>query len=106
MPTVTLTITVSPIRSDYRVINILGEGFIGSNNKSVGARMRGQDTWFDDKLFPIPSIGNRVTGSEFYIGYTVHQSRLNEDWGQDEIYAVVEVEDAGTYNTNVVKGYY
>ena len=84
-----------------------GEGFFGSVGKEVGARIRGEDEWFDDRLFGI-DVGfiHRVGhGGDFSLSETVPGSRLNEDWGQDEIYAPVSVEGlSGTFRSNTVTG--
>jgi len=31
---------------------------------------------------------------------------LNEDWGKDEIYALVKAEGVGEFKTNTVRGYF
>ena len=85
-----------------------GEGFFNSVGKKVGARIRGDDPVFDDKLFSIGGFNtDRVLpGGSFTLSNTVNGSQLNEDWGQDEIYALVDVEGSGTFKTNIVKGYF
>lgn len=91
---------------NYLVV-VNGEGFFGSANKKVGARIRGDDPWFDDKLFSIGGTGiERVfQDGSFSLLNIVSGSQLNEDWGRDEIYALVDVEGlSGTFKSNTVKG--
>ncbi|HYO33353.1 MAG TPA: hypothetical protein VES21_10930 [Nocardioidaceae bacterium] len=68
----------------------------------------GDDSWSDDKIW-------EKTASTWGDGSFSNQSflagiSLNEDWGQDEIYATVRITDpvygATTFKTNVVVGDY
>jgi hypothetical protein len=84
-----------------------GEGFFGSANKKVGARIRGDDPWFDDRLFSIGGTGiERILhDGSFSLSNIVSGNQLNEDWGRDEIYALVDVEGlSGTFKSNTVTG--
>ena len=104
MKKVTLFICRDDQPGYYRVI-VDGEGFDDSVGKEVGGRMRGDDEGFDEPLFGtgIPRV---LPGGRFTLGKTVHKTRINEDWGREEIYAVVEIEGAGTFRTNTIKGYF
>jgi hypothetical protein len=101
MKTVKLYINRDPDFTEYYRVNVFGEGFYDSEGKSVGARVRGDDEWFDDRLFSLG--GTQVLHGQFGLGNLVHKSQLNEDWGEDEIYAVVDV-GGDTFNTNTVRG--
>jgi hypothetical protein len=90
----------------YLVV-VNGEGFFGSPGKTVGARIRGDDEWFDDKLLSIGGTGIERVGPDgsFSLSKTVPGSQLNEDWGRDEIYALVNVEGlSDTFKSNTVTG--
>ncbi|HEV2834165.1 MAG TPA: hypothetical protein VGW58_02550 [Pyrinomonadaceae bacterium] len=102
MKTVKLFINRDPDFRDYYRVNVFGEGFYDSEGKTVGARVRGDDEWFDDRLFSLPST-HVIHGGVFALGNYVHKSQLNEDWGEDEIYAVVDV-GGDTFTTNTVRG--
>lgn len=89
------------------VIN--GEGFHNSVGAEVAARVRGDDPVFDDSLFSIGvGIPNHVLpDGSFSLSTVVPGSKLNEDWGQDEIYALVDVKGFGSsVRTNTVKGHF
>jgi hypothetical protein len=104
-----VTLFISPAENQpgsYLVV-VNGEGFFGSAGKTVGARIRGEDEWFDDRLFSIGGTGIERVGPDgsFSLSETVPGSQLNEDWGQDEIYALVDVEGlSGTFRSNTVTG--
>ncbi|HEX9171504.1 MAG TPA: hypothetical protein VF861_02495 [Telluria sp.] len=108
MAKVTLNISRDEYQPQYYNVVVNGEGFYNSVNKSVGARIRGEDSFSDDKLFSIGGTGQRVLpGGTFVLHELVHGSKLNEDWGQDEIYALVNVEGlSGSFKTNTVTGNY
>ena len=42
----------------------------------------------------------------FTMSDTVPGSKLNEDWGEDEIYALVNVQGFGEFRSNIVKGHF
>jgi hypothetical protein len=78
-------------------------------SQKVGARIRGDDPWFDDRLFSIGGTGiERVLpDGSFTLSKIVPGSQLNEDWGRDEIYALVDVEGlSGTFKSNTVTGHF
>jgi hypothetical protein len=105
MKKVTLHINRAPEKPGHYLVVINGEGFTGSVGKSVGARFRGDDTFSDDSLFNIVGGFNKVgTDGRFTLSQIVPGSKLNEDWGQDEVYALVDVQGAGTFTTNTVTG--
>ena len=107
MKKVTLFISRAENQPGRQLVVVHGEGFFESVGKSVGARIRGEDEWFDDSLFSIGSIGiERVLpDGSFSLSTTVSDSKLNEDWGQDEVYALVDVKGlSGTFRSNTVTG--
>jgi hypothetical protein len=107
MEKVTLKITPAQDRPGYYVVAVLGDGFIHSNGKACSAKIRGDDPVFDDDLFTIGGSNfTHVAGSEFSLSLVVHHSQLDEDWGEDEIYAQVWVEGRGTFRTNTVKAHF
>ena len=104
---VTLKIT-SAGGGNYLVV-VSGEGFIGAApNAQVGVRIRGEDTFFDDRLFALRNglPGQVGRDGTFVMSDTVPGSALDEDWGEDEIYALVKVTGFGEFRTNTVKGHF
>jgi hypothetical protein len=107
MKKVTLFISRNQDHVGYYNVIVDGQGFFDSVGKRVGGRVRGDDQWFDDTLFGLGTgLEHVLPGGVFGLGSLVHKSQLNEDWGKDEIYAVVEVQGAGSFKTNTVTGYY
>jgi hypothetical protein len=108
MPKVTLFISPAENQPKHYLVVVNGEGFFGSVGKKVGARIRGDDEWFDDKLFGIGGVFDHVgVDGTFTLSQTVPGSQLNEDWGRDEIYALVDVEGlSGTFKSNKVTGHF
>ena len=106
MPKVTLTISPAENKPKHYLVVVSGEGFFGSAGAKVGARIRGDDEWFDDKLFGIVDPFARVdSDGDFTLSQTVPGSTLNEDWGKDEIYALVNIERLSrTFKSNKVTG--
>ncbi len=106
MPTATLYITPYENHPGEYLVVIDGVGFYNAANKIVSARVRGDDEWFDDRLFSVGG-GNfdRVSQEGYFnISTIATASQLNEDWGQDEIFAIVEMQGGSTYRTNTIRG--
>ncbi len=96
------------VNGNYHVV-VKGKGYLqASRNANVVVRVRGCDQWFDDKLFTFPEPGESRVGVDadgtFTIAKSVPGSKLNEDWGDDEIFAIVSVTGFGDVRTNEVKG--
>ena len=107
MQKVTLFITPAESHPGNYLVVVNGEGFLGSAGAKVGARIRGDDEWFDDRLFSIGGTGYERVQSDgtFVLSEIVPKSQLNEDWGRDEIYALVGVEGlSGEFKSNTVTG--
>ena len=78
-------LNISRTENGQYLVVVNGEGFFNAVNKEVGARVRGEDTFFDDSLFGIgsvPIISVQQNGS-FVLSRAVAGSALNEDWGRD-----------------------
>jgi len=105
MKKVTLYITPAENQPGNWLVVVNGEGFTNSVGKSVAARIRGDDEWFDDRLFSIGVGGfNHVApDGSFSLSEVVSGSQLNEDWGRDEIYALVDVAgQSGSVKSNTI----
>lgn len=103
---VTLYITPAENEPGNYLVVVNGDGFYNSVNKKVGARIRGEDKWFDDTLFSIGGTGIERVGGDgrFSLSNTVSAGQLNEDWGEDEVYALVSVEGlSGSFRSNTIK---
>lgn len=103
---VTLYISPAENQPGHYLVVVNGDGFTNAVNKTVGARIRGDDEWFDDRLFSIGGSGSERVGVDgsFSLSHTVSAGQLNEDWGQDEVYALVSVEGlSGSFRTNTIK---
>jgi hypothetical protein len=107
MKKVTLFISPAENQPNHYLVVVNGEGFFESVGATVGARIRGDDEWFDDRLFSIGGTGIEriLRDGSFTLSKTVPSSQLNEDWGRDEIYALVDIEGlSGTFRSNKVTG--
>jgi hypothetical protein len=78
---------------------------------SANVRLMGDDEWYDDTLDG-PVSQTYVGGwGDYYMYLCVDSSKLDEDWGRDEVYARVSIcipnvvcpESA---DSNVIKGYF
>ncbi|MDW0274178.1 MAG: hypothetical protein QN756_10650, partial [Nitrososphaeraceae archaeon] len=72
-------------------------------------KLKGDDPLSDDDI--IDPRGSGVVGPNgiFYFTGNAIGENLNEDWGKDEIYAVVSIVGLGTtfnYESNRVSGHY
>ena len=105
MAKVTLSISKIIEYPGNYLVQISGTGFQSVANREVRWKLKGDDTFIDDNII-YPYGGGRVAlDGTFYFSANAIGGNLNEDWGRDEIYAVVNV--AGVdYNTNNVNGYY
>ena len=79
---------------DYTV-RVQGTTRYNPSDMRVEVRLWGDDQWSDDFLSGPYLYVSEETG--FYsVDMCVNSSTLNEDWGQDEIYASVRVYDPAT----------
>jgi hypothetical protein len=109
MPEVKLSITpIEGSRGNYKV-EISGSGFEFAVNKEAKWKLMGDDPVSDDEI--ADPRGSGVVGSDgtFYFTGNATGENLNEDWGKDEIYAVVSVVGMGTtfdYESNRISGHF
>jgi hypothetical protein len=104
-----VTLHINPAGNGNFQVVVNGEGFTGAApNAQVGVRIRGEDTFFDDSLFTLRlGFPGRVERDGTFVMSDVVPSRmLDEDWGEDEIYALVTVQGFGEFRTNTVKGHF
>jgi len=104
MPSVKFSITpIQGFPGNYTV-NVAGFDF--EPNQNVNWQLKGEDTFFDDDIVA-PRGGGRV-GPDGTFGFQDNAigGNLNEDWGDDEIYAEVYYADLGGshYKSNTVTG--
>ena len=97
----TLYITPREGQPGHYLVVVDGTGFHSSDGKTVGARIRGDDKWFDDTLFGLGPT--RILGGIFNMSATVPANTLNEDWGEDEIYASVKIAGSSEIRTNTIR---
>jgi hypothetical protein len=101
-----VTLSITPIQGfpDNYQINVSGSGFIP--NKSVLWRLKGEDTAIDDNI--IAPRGGGLVHPDGTFGFQANAigGNLNEDWGNDEIYADVYYAEfvSSHYKSNTVKG--
>jgi hypothetical protein len=79
---------------DY-TMRVQGSTNYYSGGMRVEVRLWGDDEWYDDFLLG-PVVQSYSFSGSYYIDLCVNRSTLNEDIGQDEIYAGVRVYDAST----------
>ena len=104
-----LAISRAENRPGHYLVVVNGEGFHRFVGATVAARIRGDDTFFDDSLFSIGVGGLDRVGVDgsFTLARTVSGGMLNEDWGRDEIYALVDVRGRnGAVKSNKVTGHF
>jgi hypothetical protein len=100
-----VTLTISRAENGQHLVVVNREGFFGAPaNAQVGVRIRGEDEFFGDSLFGFPFPGHVGHDGSFVMSERVSGSALDEDWGQDEIYALVNEQGFGEFRTNTVKG--
>lgn len=69
----------------------------------------GDDPLTDEEIIEPRGTGVVGPDGKFYFTGTATGDNLNEDWGKDEIYAVVSISGMGTsfeYESNRVSGHY
>ncbi|HEY7228128.1 MAG TPA: hypothetical protein VH481_08385 [Nitrososphaeraceae archaeon] len=109
MPEVKLSITpIEGSPGNYKV-QISGSGFEFAANKEVRWKLMDDDPISDDEI--TDPRGSGVVRSDGTFNFTGNATgeNLNDDWGKDEIYAVVSIVGMGTtfeYDSNRVSGNY
>jgi hypothetical protein len=95
---------------DY-TLRVQGTTTYSANGIRVEARAWGDDEWSDDFLGG-PFVFESSWSGFYTIDFCMNKSTLNEDWGQDEIYAGVRVYDLSTrrqiesFESNRIHGYF
>jgi len=101
MPQVRLSITHT--EEGLYQLDVRGEGFHQAEGKEVDVQLMGNDPISDDRLgvfFPTTN----VSAGKFDVSALVKSKTLDDDWGQDEIYAIADVDTLGDFKSNTVKG--
>ena len=109
MPQVILSIKLIEHQPGKYKVEISGSGFEFAANNEVKWRLMGDDLLSDDEIKDPHGSGKIGPNGTFYFTGTALGENLNEDWGKDEIYAVVSVLGLGTtfdYESNRVSGNY
>jgi hypothetical protein len=109
MPDVKLSITpIEESPGNYKV-EISGSGFEFAANKEARWKLMGDDPVSDEEI--IDACGSGIVDPDGTFNFTGNAKgeNLNEDWGKDEIYAVVSIVGLSTtfdYESNRVTGHY
>ena len=109
MAEVKLSITPIEGSPDSYKVEISGSGFDFAANKEARWKLMGDDPVSDEEI--IDAHGDGVVGPDGTFDFTGNAKgeNLNEDWGKDEIYAVVSIVGLSTtfdYESNRVTGHY
>jgi hypothetical protein len=100
-------LTLTPNGRSYQSVDVTGvvkgtsaeiDQYV-KNDYRVVFNLWGEDTFFDDHLLGPSPASVQVTskGLEFHGKALVQNSLLNEDWGQDEVYAGVKLVKSTSY---------
>jgi hypothetical protein len=92
-PSIKLTIEKDPNHQGHQLVTVEGFGLPDSARTAV-IKIRGSDQWSDDNLFTMNVV--QFNGYNFSWFESVESKYLNEDWGEDDIYALVEISDGVT----------
>lgn len=105
LPVVSAILYIENIGGGYYRVSVSGTS--SRPNATLGVRVMGEDTWFDDHLFSMGYYSRTDPSGYFSVSQVVHRNVLNEDWeGRDEVYAVAEVSGAGSARTNTIRQYF
>jgi hypothetical protein len=104
-------LSITPIEGSPRnyKVEIYGSGFEFAANKEASWKLRGDDPVSDDDIIDPRGSGVVSPDGTYYFAGNATGDNLNEDWGKDEIYAVVSIVGLGTtfdYESNRVIGHY
>ena len=104
-------LSITPIEGfpdNYRVV-ISGSGFEHAANQEARWKIWGDDPVFDDRIVSPVGAGFVSADGTFHFEANAISGNLNEDWGKDEIYAIVSIGSLGSttdYKSNTVSGYF
>jgi hypothetical protein len=104
-------LVITRIEGGYYHVNVKGQGLyqpgtVREGTARVFVQMWGDDPLFDDRIYMPYEMSATIIDGTFGITQTVRGATLNEDWGQDEVYAIVNVPNIGKIRTNTVTGNY
>lgn len=98
MPEVTLSITpIEASPGNYKV-EISGSGFEFAANKEVRWKLMGDDPVSDEEIIDARGGGDVGPDGTFNFTGNAKGENLNEDWGKDEIYAIISIVGLGTFD--------
>lgn len=101
LPAVTAQLAIVYEGNGYYRVSVSGQCPV--SNATLGVRVYGEDTWFDDFLFSMGAYSRTAPGGYYSVSQLVHRNTLNEDIeGADEIYATVSITGAGSARTNKI----
>lgn len=100
-PSVKLSIEKDPNKEGHYRVIVEGFGLHEAEARQAVIRIRGSDKWYDDNLFTMNVV--EVNGSGFSWEESVPGNLLNEDWGEDDVYALVKIGDL-EIKSNTVEG--
>ncbi len=101
LPSVTAQLAITFEGNGYYRVSV--SGFSSARNATLGVRVYGEDTWFDDLLFSMGSFSRTGSDGYYSVSQLVHRNTLNEDWeGADEIYAIASVTGGGSVRSNKI----
>lgn len=100
-----VNLSIAPIEGfpgNWQVV-ITGSGFTSLANREAKWRLKGEDPVFDDRIVSPTGSGFVGTNGQFQFTANTIGGNLNEDWGNDEIYAIVTIGQT-EYRSNTVSG--
>ena len=101
LPSVTAQLAITFEGNGYYRVSV--SGFSSARNATLGVRVYGEDTWFDDLLFSMGSFSRTGPDGYYSVSQLVHRNTLNEDFeGADEIYAIASVTGGGSVRSNKI----
>ena len=109
MAEVKLSITPVEGSPSNHKVEIFGSGFEFAANKEARWKLKGDDLLSDDDILDPRGVGIVGPDGTFYFTGNAKGENLNEDWGKDEIYAVISIEGLGAsfdYESNRVSGHF
>jgi hypothetical protein len=100
-----VNLSINPIEGfpgNWQVV-ITGTNF--RPNEEVKWRLKGEDTFLDDRIVWPTGFGTVGSNGNFQLSENTIGGNLNEDWGEDDIYAIVTMGQE-EYRSNTVHGHY
>ena len=104
-------LSITPIEGfpdNYRVV-ISGSGFEHAQIRRPDGKYGAMTRCFDDRIVSPTGAGFVSADGTFHFEANAISGKLNEDWGKDEIYAIVSIGSLGSttdYKSNTVSGYF